>query len=325
MNRPALVVALGALVAASPARAASTPPEIEAAHVAAEAEVRSGDYRAAARRYQEIVASLESRPANHAPQEEWTRALLKLAVVESTLGNGPSARAAMERALALDPDLRLDPDLYSPTVRRELDAARSRVATKPRFLLRVSSGGAPGWAWVQGRSIGALPAEASLPAGTYRVGVEAGGRVESVTVELSADRSVVVDVVEAATPIDLAPKPPPPTVALDLSPPDPWIRPAAWTATGLAAVAAGLATWQGIAAAGSHADAQGMILPDGSLRPGVDPAAYAAATSAFQSERRNAWIAGGSALVLGAGATVLWLLVPSLPVEPGPAGLAVRF
>jgi len=55
------------------------------------------------------------------------------------------------------------------------------------------------------------------------------------------------------------------------------------------------------------------------------PAAYAAAASAYQSERRNAWIAGGSALVLGVGATVLWLLVPSSAVEPAPGGLAVRF
>lgn len=325
MNLHALVVVLAALVASSPARAASTPPEIEAAHLAAEAAVRSGDYRAAARRYQDILSSLESRPANEAPPEEWTRALLGLAVVESTLGNGASARAAMERALALDPDLRLDPDLYSPTIRRELDAARSRVASRPRFLLLVSSGGVPGWAWVQGRSIGAVPAETRLPGGTYRVGVEAGGRVESVTVELSADRSVVVDAGATATPVDLAPTPPPVPVALDHKPLDPWIRPAAWTATGLAAVAAGLATWQGIAAAGSVAEAQGMVQADGSLKPGVDPADYNAAMSAFQSERRNAWIAGSCALVLGVGATVLWLLVPSLPVEPGPAGIAVRF
>ena len=325
MKLPTFAAALVVLLAAHPAWAVPSPPDIEAAHLAADAAVRSGDYRAAARRYQDILASLEARPANAAPEEEWTRTLLKLAVVESTLGNGPSARAAMERALALDPDLRLDPDLYSPTIRRELDAARSRVASRPRFLLRVSSRDAPGWAWVQGRSIGAVPAEARFPAGTYRVGVESGGRVESVSVELAADRSVTIDAGAPPTPPDLTPSPPQAPVALDLSAPSPWIRPAAWTATGLAAVAAGLATWQAIVAAGSLADAQGMVQPDGSLRPGADPAAYNAAMSAFQSERRNAWIAAGGALVLGAGATVLWLLVPSLPVEPGPSGIAVRF
>ncbi len=324
MPRPSIPAALVLLLAATPALAAA-PPDLEAAHLAAEAAIRSGDYRAAARRYQEILASLEALPANEASEEEWVRALLRFAVVESTLGNGASARAATERALSLDPGLRLDPDLYSPAFRRDLDAARSRVAARPRFLLRITGGDAPGWAWVQGRSIGAVPAEVRLPAGSYRVGVESGGRVESATVALAADRSVAVVAGPTTAPPDLSPRPPRAPVALAFTPPAPWIRPAAWTATGLAAAAAGLATWQGIAAAGSHADAQGMVLPDGSLKPGVDPAAYAAATSAFQSERRNAWIAGGTALFLGAGATVLWLLVPSLPVEPGPAGLALRF
>ncbi len=162
MPRPSIPAALVLLLAATPALAAA-PPDLEAAHLAAEAAIRSGDYRAAARRYQEILASLEALPANEASEEEWVRALLRFAVVESTLGNGASARAATERALSLDPGLRLDPDLYSPAFRRDLDAARSRVAARPRFLLRVTGGDAPGWAWVQGRSIGAVPAEVRLP------------------------------------------------------------------------------------------------------------------------------------------------------------------
>jgi hypothetical protein len=103
------------------------------------------------------------------------------------------------------------------------------------------------------------------------------------------------------------------------------MRPVGFTAAGLAVVAAGLATWQGVAASNSYAQAKGMLQPDGTLTPGTDPAAYAAARSAYESQSTAAWIAGGSALVLGAGATVLLLLAPSAPVEPSPAGLAVRF
>jgi hypothetical protein len=103
------------------------------------------------------------------------------------------------------------------------------------------------------------------------------------------------------------------------------MRPAAWATTGLAVAAAGVATWQGLAAASSYSEATAMLLPDGSLRPGSDPAAYAAKASAFESERTTAWIAAGSAIALGAGATVLWLLAPSVPVEPAPGGAAVRF
>lgn len=319
-----------ALVLASPvARASPAPPtsapDLEAAHVAAEAKVRAGDYRAAAARYRDILADLENRPATEAPEAEWTRALLQLAVVESTLGHGEASRASMERILALDPEALLDPELYSPAFRREFEAARTRVAARPHFRLQLTTREGKGQGYLQGRSLGALPAEARLPAGRYRVGVEADGRVQTLTVDLARDEMVIVDVAPPAPAPDLAAKAPPAPIALDPSPPSGWIRPAAWVTTGLAVAAAGVATWQGIAAAGSYSEATGMLLPDGSLKPGADPAAYAAAAASYQSERRNAWIAGGGALLLGAGATVLWLIAPSSPVEAAPGGLAVRF
>jgi hypothetical protein len=161
------------------------------------------------------------------------------------------------------------------------------------------------------------------------VGVEAGTEVRTITVDLARDETVIVDATVAPPASEaaaaLAVKAPPVPGAVAPSPADGWMRPTAWATSGLAVVAAGIATWQGIAAAGSYADATGMLQPDGSLKPGVDPAAYASAASAYQSQRRNAWIAGGSAIVLGVGATVLWLLVPSSAVEPAPGGLAFRF
>ena len=319
-----IATALAMLLAAPPAFA-STSPDLEAAHVAAEAAVRSGDYRSAAGRYRAILADLESRRATDAPDGEWTRALLQLAVVESTLGHGEASRAAMERVLALDPVARLDPELFSPAFRREFEAARGRVAARPRFQLRVTTRDGSGQGFVQGRPLGPVPVEVRLPAGSYRVGVEAGGETPTITVDLARDETVVVDAVAPAPAPDLAAKAPPVSSTQEPASTGAWMRPTAWATTGLAVVAAGLATWQGIAAAGSYEEAKGMLQPDGSLKPGVDPAAYAAAAAAYQSERRNAWIAGGSALLLGAGATVLWLLAPSSAVEPAPGGLAVRF
>ncbi len=310
---------------AGPTTPAPASPDIEAAHVAAEAAVRSGDYRSAVRRYQAILAELERRPVTEAPEADWSRALLQLSVVESTLGNGDASRAAMERVLALDPSARLDPELYSPSFRREFEAARSRVAARPQFRLRVTTREGEGEAWLQGRPIGAVPAEARLPAGSYRVGAVVGGRVQTVTIHLASDEVVTLEKVAPAPVPDLVAKSPPPPLDLDPSPPGSWMRPTAWVATGLAVTAAGLATWQGVAAAGSYSEAKGMLQPDGTLAPGVDPAAYASAAASYQSERRNAWIAGGSALILGAGATVLWILAPSSPVEVAPGGLAIRF
>jgi hypothetical protein len=318
-----LVLAL--LAAAPPAWGAGSnvPPEVEAAHVAADAAYRAGDYRGAARRCRDILADLGERPAREAPEDEWSRTLLQLALAESTVGNATAARGAMERVLAIDPAAQLDPELFSPAFRREFEQARQRVAAQPRLELTVTTRSGTGRAFIQGRQVGDVPAGAALPAGTYRVGVEDGGGSRTVTVELARNESVILDV--AAPPPDLSARPPP--VSHSLAPPQTgdWIRPTAWATTGLAVTAAGLATWQGVLAAGSSSDAKAMLLPDGSLKPGIDPATYAAQVSEYDGQRTRAWVAAGSAVALGAGATVLWLLVPSAPVEPAPGGAAIRF
>ncbi|MEI7704665.1 MAG: tetratricopeptide repeat protein [Deltaproteobacteria bacterium] len=306
------------------AHAATGPADLEAAHLSAEAAVRAGDYRDAAARYREILGTLEVRESPDAPWAEWRRALLQLAVVETTLGNGAATRSAMDRVLALDPQASLDPDLFSPSVRKEFEAARTRDATRPRYRLRLTSLDGVGTGWVQGRPLGPVPAEILLPAGSYRAGVESGGRERTVTVDLARDESVIVDV-GAAVPI------PAPPVAVGSSAGEidsrsgSWIRPAAWTATGLAVVGAGLTTWQAIAAGSGYSEAKGMLQPDGTLKPGVSPSDYTVAIANYESHRTNAWIAASGTLVLGVGATVLWLLVPSSPVEPGPTGVALRF
>jgi hypothetical protein len=318
VRAPALILLL---LAAAPALGA-VPPDLEAAQVAAEAAYGAGDYRGSARLSREILADLDRRPSAEATESAWRRALLQLALAEGTLGNGPAAKGAMERVLAFDPAAELDPELFSPAFRREFEAARERVAALPRFQLLVTTRSGKGRAFVQGRPAGEVPAEAMLPKGSYRVGVEQGGVERTLTVELARNESIVMDVVPQ---VALAARPPPEAAVTAVSQGNGWVRPAAWTTTGLAVAAAGVATWQGVAAAGSQADAKGMLLPDGSLKPGVDPAAYAAQVTAYQSERTAAWIAAGSAVALGVGATVLWLLVPSAAVEPAPGGVALRF
>jgi hypothetical protein len=318
-------LALLLLAVASPARGAGpdVPPELEAAHVAAEAAYRAGDYRGAAQRCRDILAALGERPARDAPEDEWRRTLLQLARAESTVGNAPAAREAMDRVLAIDPSAQLDPELFSPSFRREFELARQRVAAQPHLELRVTTRSGNGRAFIQGRPIGDVPAGAALPLGTYRVGVEDDRGSRTVTVELARNESMVLDV--AAPPPDLSARPPPASLSVATPATGAWIRPTAWATTGLAFTAAGLAAWQGVLAAGSSADAKAMLLPDGSLKPGIDPATYAAQVSEYDAQRTRAWIAGGSAIALGAGATVLWLLVPSAPVEPAPGGAAIRF
>jgi hypothetical protein len=315
------------LIALPPDRAAADggAPGLDATSAAAEAANRAGDYRAAARFHREALVELERWPAGPATDAAWIRTLLQLAVAEGTLGNGSASRAAMERVLAFDPGAIPAPDAFSPAFRRDFEAARARVASRPRFRLRLTTRNGTGEGTVDGRPAGAVPLELLLPAGTWRVAVETGGAARAATIELARDESVVVDVAAPAPAPVLVASPPGPAASISAEPPGSWMRPTAWTATGLAAAAAGIATWQGIAAAGSRSDAASMLLPDGSLRPGADPAAYAAAADAFAAERRNAWIAAGSAVALGAGAMVLFLLAPSSGVEPAPGGIALRF
>jgi len=177
------------LFAATPAWGAvpGVPPELEAAHAAADAASRSGDYRGAAQRCREILADLERRSSVETPEAEWTRTLLQLALAESTLGNAPAARGAMERVLALDAAAQIDPELFSPAFRREFESARKRVAAQPRFRLQLTTRVGTGKGFIQGRPAGDVPVEARLTAGSYRVGVEAEGAVRTVTVELARD------------------------------------------------------------------------------------------------------------------------------------------
>jgi hypothetical protein len=314
-------------LAAAPPTARASAAEIEAAHVAAEAATRSGDYRAAVRSYRAILDDLETRPATEADRDAWTRTLLRLAVAESTLGNGAAARSAMERAVAADPTVEVDPEIYSPAFRKELEAARARVGAMPQHRLRLSTRSGTGQGFVQGKPVGAVPVEVRLPPGTYRVGIEDGGTMKTVSVELSRDETVIVDTAPrlAAVPPPAASAGAPDSPMVESTSPADWMRPAAWGSASLGAVAAALAVWQGVAAAGSRAELGDMVLPDGSLKPGIPPSRYAATNEAWQSERRNAWIAGGSALLLGAGATVLFLLAPEAGVTPSAGGLALRF
>ncbi|MGA8890874.1 MAG: hypothetical protein WB493_04845, partial [Anaeromyxobacteraceae bacterium] len=250
------VLAAALLVAVPPAQAVADPGAA-AAEAAAEAATRAGDYRGASRLLRQALADLERWPAGAATDAAWTRALLRLAVAEATLGNGQASRAAMERVLAFDPLASPDPDAFSPAFRKEFEAARTRVASRPRFRLRLTTRSGAGEGAVDGRPAGSVPIEVLLPAGTWRVAVEVDGAASATTIDLAHDESVVVDV--ATSPPVLAASPPPPATSIATEPSGTWMRPTAWAATGLAAAAAGIATWQGVAAAGSRSEAAAML------------------------------------------------------------------
>jgi hypothetical protein len=266
---------------------------------------------------------------------------LRLAHARGTLGRSDAAREAMETLLAIEPAARADPELYSPSFRREFERARVRVEKRPRLKLTIVSPRGPSTAAVGCRPIGDAPAEVDLPPGRYRISVLSGLGIATVSVDLEADRTVELDPPAA----ELAPLEPKAASAVAASPgPElppigaeptsvrageigvsPWMRPAGFVLGSLALVSAGVAVWQGIEATHAASEARALVLPGGSLAPGTSPATYAAALASFASERRNAWIAGGATCALSAGAALLFALPEGGPVTPSPGGATIRF
>jgi hypothetical protein len=332
--------ALAILLAAVPARAvdgAAVPAreDLDALFQAAQSAYRSGEYAGSARSLARVIAEMEADGSRPASRDQWRQALLRLAQVEATLGHGSTARAAIERALAVEPDLAVDPEQFSPRFRREVEQARARLELAPRLRLGVSSAGTPAAIRVDGQPMGQVPAELSLPAGRYRVELGSGAPVGGAVVQLERDERLAFDSGGAAAPpaapvraAGLAASPPATATggpSLHAEAPGEWMRPTAMAAGGLAVVAAGLAVWQGVVAGNAADQASSMLLPDGALRPGASPADYAAATARFDSARTSAWIAGGASVALAGGAVLLWVLAPSTPVSPTPSGLALAF
>ncbi len=169
--------------------------ELERAYGGALATYQNGEYEGSLRTLRAIVDDLEALPESVEVYAQWIRALLRLAHAEATLGHAARARAAMERVVALEPRRQPDPEQYSPTYRQEFDAARARVAERPRRRLTVTALGQPGTVYVDGRPSGSTPVTIALPAGRYRIGGSAGTlRVPSAWVDLRSEgRGVVLD------------------------------------------------------------------------------------------------------------------------------------
>lgn len=261
----------------------ATLAELDRAYGGALAVHQSGEFESALRTLQAIVADLEALPEGREQYQQWIRANLRLAHAAATIGRRDESDAALIRVLRIEPGLRADPDLYSPSYRRRMDELRARVAAMPQRRLTVLANGRPGSVFVDGRPSGTTPMTLFLPPGRYRIGGTAPPlRVPSVTVDLlEEDRTVVLDF-ETAESLRMSGGP-----GLALRPErraEGLIRAGAWMDVDKLVVAARGVEGDAPFLVGSIYDVRrGALLREGSVRTvaGSVPAASVGALSAF--------------------------------------------
>jgi len=141
-----------------------------------------------------VVEELESLPDSDETLRQWTRAMLRLAQLESQLdGHEEEARSSVERLLRANPTIAVRRDTHGPILVEQFEAARRRLAALPRYYLRVSSARSGAHVFVNGRDMGTTPTTLTLARGRYRVtGSQGPLRAPPVQVELQ-DRGKAVE------------------------------------------------------------------------------------------------------------------------------------
>lgn len=170
--------------------------ELDRAYLGAVAAQRAGDMEGSSRTLRAIIEDLQKLPDGDEPAAQLSRALLRLAYIESALAHKAEAKELLQRLLRVDASARPDPELYPPGFAKQVEAVRVELRAAPKRTLTVTTGGTPARIFVEGRDRGPSPVTVTLPPGQYRVSALAGSAVvRAGLVDLSqGDRAVTVDV-----------------------------------------------------------------------------------------------------------------------------------
>ena len=177
----------------------SSLSETNRMYEAARAAELSGDPRRAIVGLQAAIAELEAFPEGEEVFAQWSRAMLRLAKIESLLaGHEEQARATLERLLRASPSTKIDPDVHGPDVAQLGESVRAKLAKLEKRRLSISSRSKGVRLFVNGREVGTDARGTlvlTLPRGQYKVtGYQGKLRAPPVQVDLDArDREVVLD------------------------------------------------------------------------------------------------------------------------------------
>ncbi len=165
--------------------------ELDRAFAGALATYQASDYEGAIRTLRAVVEDLEKLPDSPEAFEQWTRAMLRLARAEQTVGRREEAQAVLGRLVRANPQVKVDATQYPPSFVKQVDEMRAQVksAKSRRLTVRAQKGVV---VFVDGREIGPAPVTVDLPPGAHRVaGSRQGLRVPGVKVDLSSEDATV--------------------------------------------------------------------------------------------------------------------------------------
>jgi tetratricopeptide (TPR) repeat protein len=148
--------------------------ELDRAYEGARASYANGDYDESARTLRAIVDDLEKLPDGEDTFAQWTRAMLRLARTEQSLGREGEARACIERLVRADPRLEVDRTLYPRRMAKEVESARSALNALPTQSLAVAASTPGARVFLDGRWVGAAPLTLVVTRGPHRLSASSG-------------------------------------------------------------------------------------------------------------------------------------------------------
>jgi hypothetical protein len=171
--------------------------ELDRAYAGALASYQVGDFDGSIRTLRAVIEDLEKLPDGPEPFAQWTRAMMRLARAEGTLGHKVEAREALERLVRATPNVKADPSQYPPSFQKQIDDVRAQLKGLPnrKLVVTATPSGKQTRIYVDGRDVGAAPVTIALQPGKYRVsGTQGNVHVPGINIDLSGeDQSLVLN------------------------------------------------------------------------------------------------------------------------------------
>jgi PEGA domain-containing protein len=171
----------------------ATLSELDRAYAGALATYQNGDFEGAVRTLRAVVQDLDRLPPSAEMFSQWTRAMLRLARSEQTLGRGGEAKEVLQRLVRANPAVKVDPNQYPPSFVKQVDDVRKEIGALKKHKLAVNATAKGAKVFVEGREVGSAPLTVELPPGRYRISGAVGNlRVPGVPVDLTEEGQAVV-------------------------------------------------------------------------------------------------------------------------------------